>query len=102
MVRKVKLMSPKKQKQSQLGKGSGQKTTSIVADTPATTSLKKTNPHSKQGGQKRKMEPPESAKSQPANKPKTDDSQRNKKEQPGRAGRDMLKCPEKSLNVTWL
>ena len=81
---KSKVDVTKKQKQSQFAKGSGQKTTSTVADIPATTSLslKKTNPPSKQGGQKRKILDPHhnTAKlSQPTNKPKADDSQRNKK-----------------------
>lgn len=67
--------------ESQFAKGSAQKTKSTVADIPATTSLKKTiDPPSKQGGQKRKMDPYDTAKfSQPTAKPKVDDSQRNKK-----------------------
>lgn len=67
--------------ESQFAKGSAQKTKSTVADIPATTSLKKTiDPPSKQGGQKRKMDPYDTAKfSQPTAKPKVDDNQRNKK-----------------------
>lgn len=74
-------VTQKQRTQSQFAKGSGQKTTSTVADIPATTSLKETiDPPSKQGGQKRKMDPHDTAKfSQPTAKPKVDDSQRNRK-----------------------
>ena len=103
MVRKVKWMSPKNRKKSQLAKGSGQKTTSTVADTPVTTSLKKATPLLQNKGFRnvrwilmklRKASLQKNLRKMTAREIK--------KEQLERARRDMLKCPGKSLNVTWL
>ena len=83
---KVDVTHGQKPKKSQLANGSDRKTTSAVADIPSTPSEKKTNPPSKQVGQKCKTDPNETAKSPPTKKRKADESQRNKKSPTARKG----------------